>query len=316
MRSTTNTKYTKYNTRYGENIYQDDKREPGTFTLVLVPWLIFVIGIALFTFVYTIFPAIVWLVLLGFLLYAGRLIFKGAWGARVGTMTLGVSILIACLLAGVVGVQANRKFLEEFWRLQRGNTYNNVLPSESAMSHDDASVLIFTEGTILDTHRASGFKTPSGIRCVAPILNALDFDGLVEYWAVGTNCCHARGDFACNDALDPNARSGIVLGTYPGAMVTTTPPVSLNVADADASVLLRRNEDLGDEWVSAIRAAEATYGVVAAENALLVRWSADPSLQEGNLLKAAAILILGAVFVHLLVSLFAGCLVGNAIHKR
>eukprot|EP00746_Dinoflagellata_sp_MGD_P164975 gnl/MRDRNA2_/MRDRNA2_93983_c0_seq1.p1 gnl/MRDRNA2_/MRDRNA2_93983_c0~~gnl/MRDRNA2_/MRDRNA2_93983_c0_seq1.p1 ORF type:complete len:306 (-),score=36.33 gnl/MRDRNA2_/MRDRNA2_93983_c0_seq1:74-991(-) len=305
MRSTTNAKYSKYNTRYGD-LYGNDKREPATWTLVLVPWLIFVTGIILFSFLYTIFPVVVWLILLGCLLYALRLMVMGAWGGRVGTMMLGASILLACVLSAAIGLQANKKYLDEYWRLQHGNTYSNVLPSEPAMSHDDASVLIFTEGTILDTNRASGYQTPGRIHCVAPILNALDFDGLVEYWAVGTNCCHARGDFTCNDALDPNARSGVVLGIYPGPVRTTSPPTSLSVDHADATVLLRSNEDLATEWVPAIRAAEATFGVVAAERALLVRWSADPSQQEFNLLKAALILLIGAVFVHLLVSCFAG----------
>lgn len=321
FKSTTNTKHSKYltkfNTGYGTaDLYGNERPEPGIFTLVTVPWLTFLAGMILYTFLYTIFPALVWLMLLGCILYAIRLIVIGSWGGRVGTLTLGASVLIACVLSASIGLQANKQFLEEYWRLQRGNTYNNVLPSESAMSHDDASVLFFTEGTIIDTSRASGYKSPAGIRCVAPILNALDFDGLVEYWAVGNNCCHARGDFACDDALDPNARSGIVLGIYPGAAITTLPPTSLSVEHADATALLRRPEDLEHDWVPAIRAAEATFGVVAAERALLVRWSSDPSQQQNHLLKAATVMVIIAIFVHLLVSCFAGCLVGRAIHKR
>jgi hypothetical protein len=274
------------------------------------------VGTLLFAFVFTIFPMIVWLVLFGCMLYAVRLVVIGSWGGRIGTMTLGITCVVACVFCAFLGWNANRKFLEEYWRLERGNTYNNVLPSEPAMAHDDAAILIFTEGTIIDTSRASGYKTQSGVRCVAPVLNALDFDGRVEYWAVGTNCCHVRGDFQCGDALDPNARSGVVLGIYPGPATTTPPATSLSLDQADATVLLSRHEDLAKEWVPAIRAVEATYGVVAAERALLVQWSSDPLSQQSTLLKAAAVLLIGGVFVHLLVSCALGCLVGKAIHKR
>lgn len=313
------TRYSKYTTMTSQGLYADDyKREPETVTMIIVPWLMFLFGTLLFGLLYTVFPMVVWLMLLGCSIYAGRLILKGSWGGRVGTLTLGIACLIACVLCAFLGLYANRHFLQEYWRLKKGNTYNNVLPSEPAMSHDDASVLIFTEGTIIDTSRASGYKTPGGIKCVAPVLNAVDFDGRVEYWAVGTNCCHARGDFACDDALDPLARSGIVLGIYPGPPVTTPPPTSLRADEAAeaSTVVLSRLEDSSQEWVPAIRAAEATFGVVAAERALLVRWSADPSRQEGNLFKAAIILLTGGVFVHLLVSCATGCLVGNATRRR
>lgn len=322
MRSTTNTKYSK---TYGSSwakaskgvLYDpDDDAEPGTATLIIVPWMIFLIGTILFAFLYTVFPILVWLLVFGCLLFSVRLIVKGSWGGRVGTMTLGISCLVACAVSALVGLHANHQFLEEYWRLERGNTYNNVLPSESAMSHDDAAVLIFTEGTMIDTSRASGYKTPAGLFCVAPVLNAADFDGRVEYWAVGRNCCHARGDFACDDALDPNARSGIVRGIYPGPKTTTPPATSLSLDDADATVILSQSEDFSPEWVPAIRAAEATFGVVAAERALLVRWSSDPSLQQSNLWKAAIILLIIGICVHLLVSCVVGCLVGKAMGRR
>jgi len=316
MRSTTNKKYSSYNARQGIDLYFDDQREPGTAKLILVPWLIFAVGIVLFAFLYTIFPVLVWVVLLGCLLYALRLVVLGSWGGRIGTTSLGIACVIACGLSAFVGHYANDKLLEEYWRLERGNTYNNVLPSEPAMSHDDASVLIFTEGTIIDTSRASGYKTPGGIQCVAPVLNGIDFDGRVEYWAVGTDCCHARGDFSCDDALNPKARAGIVLGIYPGPPTTTPPATSLSVDHVDATVLLSRNEDWSPEWVPAIRAAEATFGMVAAERALLVRWSADPSGQQNKLWKAATILLIACTLVYLLVSSVTGCLISKAIHRR
>lgn len=316
FRSTTNTKYSKYHTQRGGDLYMDEQREPGTATLIMIPWLIFLIGTVLFAFLYTIFPVLVWVVLLGCILAGLRWMVLGAWGGRIGTTTLGIACVIACVLSTFVGLYTNERFLEEYWRLERGNVYNNVLPSESAMAHDDAAVLIFTEGTIIDTSRASGYKAPGGIQCVAPILNAIDFDGRVEYWAVGNNCCHARGDFACDDALNPAARSGIVIGIYPGPPTTTPPATSLTVDHADATVLLSRREDLSPEWVPAIRAAEATFGMVAAERALLVRWSADPALQESNLWKAAIILLICSIVVHLLVSCVTGCLIGKAIRGR
>lgn len=310
--------YKKYNVTHGSDLLSDDAREPSTVTLIVVPWLIFVAGSVLFTFLYTIFPMIVWLLMFGALLYAVRLIVKGSWGGRAGTLTLGIACFVAVVLCAFLGRSANKMFLEEYWRLERGTTYNNVLPSESAMAHDDAAVLIFTEGTIIDTSRANGYKTTSGIYCVAPILNALDFDGRVEYWAVGSDCCHAHGDFTCDNANDPNARSGIVLGVYPGPPTTTPPATSLTLekASTSATTLLSRHQDMSPEWVPAIRAAEATFGVVAAERALLVRWSSDPSKHQGTLLRAAAILLIGGIFVHLLVSCAVGCVVGHAIWKR
>lgn len=143
----------------------------------------------------------------------------------------------------------------------------------------------FADGTTLDMDKALGYKDVDTF-CVAPIVDELG-SPLVQFWAVGVNCCDARGGFECDDAWSPKARSGVVV-----------------------------HDDTG-EYAAAIKMAQAAYSIASPEKYLLVRFVIDPETVEMNYwrvgvaflfagtLVSAVIFGLGALGVNLLLRGYA-----------
>lgn len=278
--------------------------------LIFAPWLEFVGTIALFV-LFGDTAAAAWLPVVALSILSGTLVAKGIWRSSVATSVLGITCVASVALGIAVGVYAQQAYLTEYWQLELGNSYNNVLPSEPGASHRDAAAITFADGTFLDNTRAVGYKTAGTTYCVAPILNAQDYQGRVEYWAVGYDCCRARGNFVCDDASDPLARSGIVRGRYASSPKVESIASSRNEHSSKLEVTVDR-----PGLVQAIRAAEAAHTLVSSEGALMLRWTVDTTRRQGNLQKAALMLILGAVGVHFLASNVCGCVVGRALRNR
>ena len=78
-------------------------------------------------------------------------------------------------------------------------SYLNVLPSESAAAHADAGKLLFSLDTKVDTSKTVGYRAKH-VYCVAPIMDYATT--VIQYWAVGVDCCQGRGQFACGDVVD------------------------------------------------------------------------------------------------------------------
>jgi len=95
--------------------------------------------------------------------------------------------------------------------------------------------------------------------CAAPIVSSAnqEFSG---FWAVGTNCCDARGGFVCDDAWSAEARSGMVV-------------------ESDSRF---EGHDRA-QYLNAIRQAEVAFAIDSAEDPVLVRWVVDPEKVQNNL---------------------------------
>lgn len=156
--------------------------------------------------------------------------------------------LFAVCTTTLVGVLSYHMVLSEYWLLYDSNTYTNILPSEPASGYADAGKLVFADGTRVDATKALGYKD-GDTYCVAPIVDDLE-PALVEFWAVGRNCCGARGSFECDDAWDRKARSGVV--AFGGR----------------------------EKYSAAMRMAEAAYGIASAETPVLVHWVVEPEQIE------------------------------------
>merc|ERR550537_821201 len=138
-----------------------------------------------------------------------------------------------------------------YYAYDENRSYSNVLPTEPAEAHADAGKIKFSHTARVDTTRAMGYKAGS-VYCVAPILDDTQLDR-VEYWAAGIDCCPSRGDFNCDDAWNPKAKSGVVI--------------------LDSNALIPTKHDF---YMKAAKEAEAAYQLSSAEEPLFVRWVADP----------------------------------------
>lgn len=136
--------------------------------------------------------------------------------------------------------------------------YTDVLASQSAEAVADAGKLIFTDAAYVDRPHSVSYITERGsVFCVAPVRdsgNAVE----IQYWAVGTGCCSASGDFWCDDSKDCKAKGGIVIfdneGFFSGSSY--------------------------DEFSKASRKAEATYQLLSVHHPRYLRWVNDDDLNR------------------------------------
>jgi len=139
--------------------------------------------------------------------------------SRMTMRCFGFSVCAAALLiGGMVGTSLHLTDLVDYWPFYQKRHYTNVAPDELAAAHSDASVLVFMEGARPDGSRFAGYWRYGNMYCVAPI--AIDaaqvqseepISSVVQYWAIGMNCCGVNQGFACDDAQNEMARSGLVM---------------------------------------------------------------------------------------------------------
>jgi len=200
----------------------------------------------------------------------------------------GLLCLLGVALGSVVGLTADSLYLDRFHRLGRGASYEGVLATANATAYQDAAALVFAEGVGVDTGSTVGYMEDGMVYCAAPISAAGD-DGasgaLVQFWAVGLECCAARGNFQCNDVGDAAARSGSVLEV-----------------PTEAAHGFRQ----------AIRMMPAVHGLTSDPDALLVHWVASPAAYRESLRESGALLLFGAMLGYLPFA-FLGAVV---VHQR
>lgn len=141
--------------------------------------------------------------------------------SRMTVKVLGFSVCaFAIFVGGMVGTSLHLTDLIDYWPFYQKRHYTNVAPDELAAAHSDASVLVFMEGARPDGSRYAGYWRYGDMYCVAPI--AIDAaqvqseeppSSVVQYWAIGKNCCGVNQGFACDDAQNEFARSGLVMST-------------------------------------------------------------------------------------------------------
>jgi len=261
--------------------------------LALLPW-------GMFAFVCTAFalaPAkhqwVAWLFALFFLAFAGLLCGVGARSFRQGPMYyfLGGLGFFAVFAGVLVGLWINARYFQGYWAYRTRDTYSNVQPTEPAAARYDAAVLGFTDETHLDTTQTLGILDMGVRYCVAPVLGgAGPGDGdAVEYWAIGVDCCEHNGGFDCDDALVPEARTGIVvLSTSKGH----------------------------DVFQRAVAQAAAFYKLGAPEEPVLLRWVEDAEdFMRRQLIHGILSLVL-AVLLFLVLSIVVGALLHVLTGRR
>lgn len=213
----------------------------------LLAWLIFVVTLCLFAFAYEAYAGFVWVIVTFSTMLSVLFVLLGVSSRHPEHALTGFLCLASVFLAMVLGLAVHDSYMKEFWRLDSGAKFTNVSPTEPSAAHGDATELEFAPGTFVDSSRTVGWMNGGKVWCVAPVASKF-MSPVVDYWAVGTNCCQERMGFACDDATDSTARSGIVLDK-------NAPEVS--------------------SYHSAIAQAEAVYDLEPNSGALLVRWIED-----------------------------------------
>jgi len=250
---------------------------------VLLPTLTLAILCAFFATVYHWAPALVFLLVI---ICVGAGIMQWRQSLREQN-PLRFYVALECLAAVAAGVAVGwlvyDRFLAFYWYSVESHVYTNILPTEPATGYIDAGKLVFADDSVVNKNHSVGFKDHR-VFCVAPIIEdpaavlALGEPQAVHFWAVGLDCCGARGAFSCDDSWDWRARSGFVV----------------------------RSHEMHAQYVEAAQQAEAAFGLPAPMGEqLFVRWVRDPERLELNYWRSGAGLLFAAVVLQALVSCVA-----------
>jgi hypothetical protein len=195
---------------------------------------------------------------------------------------LGSVCFIATLAGAILGYYCYHSFMFQYNSFEERRMYANVLASEPASTKVDAGKLVFSTDARVDISKSIGFKA-GNFYCVAPILDE-DMDTRVEFWAAGVDCCSYRGDFSCDDAWDPKARSGAVIFE-------------------DSSELVPSERAFFEK---ARKEAEAAYNMASSDDSIFVRWVKDPEAVQERYWKDATGYLTFTIAVYLVISIMFG----------
>lgn len=212
------------------------------------------------------------------------------WGP-VSFLSLGLLCLVATgagMAAGLIGWQ---HYWRQYWWIHTGHDFSGTRADTPAGSRMDAAVLHFSReaGDAVDNVRSAGYKDDH-FYCVAPILSpetAGSAHAIVNYWAVGMDCCQQTGSFTCDDSRDYRAEQAVVMLKE-----------GFPCPGCDR-----------ERFKKAVIKAEAVHGLVSAPGALYVRWVQAPAQVSSALLQTG----LEAALLSAAVSFIGFWLLGGAV---
>merc|ERR1719161_641458 len=121
----------------------------------------------------------------------------------------------------------------------------------------------------------------------------------VEFWAIGVDCCPARGDFSCDDAWDPKSKSGIVMlgAESEGGSSAGKQGFGLKFWDSPR-----------EYYLQAVREAEAAYSLKSTTKPVLLRWVRDPQAIQDDYWRSGIGFLVASICVYLLLSIIVGAI--------
>jgi hypothetical protein len=187
-----------------------------------------------------------------------------------------LSLILAVILAAVLGDMNFWYNMQPFYDIENLNTYPNINPSaEKGQQLMDAGRVYFANDARLDDKYAMGFKNLD-LYCVAPIVVGDAALASYDFWAVGLNCCSGvASDFRCGEFNNPHARSGLRL----------------------------MRDDQRPFFRLAVQQAEAAYNIKAT-HPLFFYWMQDPVAEMNSYRDDGFKYYLLGIFTHFAFNLF------------
>lgn len=105
---------------------------------------------------------------------------------------------LGVLMGTVCGMNAEEKYMSHFFAIQFGDEYENALASTPGAAYIDAGSITFATSSKIDPAQSVGFRHGTSF-CAAPIIDTNQGRKSIGYWAIGYDCCDARGQFDCGD---------------------------------------------------------------------------------------------------------------------
>lgn len=184
---------------------------------------------------------------------------------RTWILIMGFLCMFMIMVGLIWGFFMYYRHLVYYQKYQEMRSYSNVGGSQTTQQFNDGSMFLFTQDTRLDVMRSVGFRSrwTGQTYCVAPVVDStMTAANPINFWAVGPNCCLARGEFACGDAADSQTMSALVV-LEPEDVVR--PFMKWAVA---GSVYPR--------YINALHLQESAFATRASKNIKLLYWVKDP----------------------------------------
>lgn len=217
---------------------------------------------------------------------------------RAWFIVMGFMCALVTIVGLFVGFFMYYQHLVYYWRYKEMRTYSNVGGIQPASQFNDGSMFLFTQDTRLDVMRSVGYKSrwTGQTYCVAPVVDStMTNANAINFWAIGENCCLARGEFVCSDASDSRTMSALVV-LEPEDVVR--PFMRWAVA---GSVYPR--------YERSIKLQEAAYATRAAKNIKMLYWVKDPVKLQDSFYKTARNQTIWATVILWVVLLFGSYLI-------
>jgi len=217
----------------------------------------------------------------------------------------GLFTTIIIAVGATVGDNNYENNLQLYFAVDRHQSYINVDPEANVTKYTDAGQLVFADSAYLSTETSVGFQVQGTTYCAAPVLGNSTTPDRVEFWAVGTDCCDARGGFRCDDA-GSDAKKGVVVRTQ---HLLFCEQGDRNESTNDRFCEEARAKDtLRDHYLKAVSSVVEVYNITAPSQPVLLVWSATgTSPQDRWLLQGVGVVLLYTVLAF--ITLCAGSLI-------
>lgn len=231
-------------------------------SLVAAPLVAFVATCLAFLFLWSAMPLPALLAVL-FLLAALPVSMPSAY-IKAGALAVGAVLPVGMCLLGVIcgmlaGVYGFESYISPYYAIAMGGSYDNVLASSPGAAYADAGKIRFAGSSAVRRDLALGYRM-APTYCVAPIMDSGPGQlKTVAFWAIGVDCCDARGGFRCGGAGGPPsvaARGGV---------------------RAVPDGLFARS---GREFQRAAAQAAVVARLVVDQDPVFVHWVADPAAEQ------------------------------------
>lgn len=156
---------------------------------------------------------------------------------------------LAVFLGAVTGMNADESYMAQFYVISFGREYENVLASTPGAAYSDAGKVFFAQSSSVAPEKCIGFKEKL-VYCAAPIIDTNQGRKSVAFWAIGYDCCDARGKFNCG--AGPHHHSGV-----------RAPPDGLFAQDRAM-------------FLKAVNQSAAVNKLDVDEDVILLHWVKDP----------------------------------------
>lgn len=230
--------------------------KPAFVVTWLLPWITFTLMVALYGLNFSNNPLMFSLASgLLFLLSLNLLALRNVYPIL---LSLSICMCLAVSMGTLGGLYVDDTYgiFPTFYKNTR--LYTNIDPSQSSSAVSDAGKLVFTSDSYVATNSSVSYITEGGdVYCIAPIRDSSP-SRVVEYWAVGDDCCNSEGGFWCDSASDPTANSGVVIFDNMGLFGASRK----------------------DYYEKARKKAEATYLLTSDTQPMYVRWVTESELSN------------------------------------